>query len=203
MKKKLIGLAIVVLVTTAATVGAMLFIQGQFSGIKSNPVINVANLRQQILSIGELATIEYDYTNVVDLKSSRSIKGWEVPGTTKSLMVMFDGTMKIGIAASGISIDIHDNTQTISIAVPKAKILSHEIHENTVKVLNQKSGLFNPVKIDDYNSLLASQKQAMQEKVSAGDTFARAENDAAKMLQAFLEGIVREGYTVEIAVGTT
>jgi acetolactate synthase small subunit len=99
-------------------------------------------------------------------------------------------------------VDVPEDAQTISITVPKAKILSHEIHEETLRVLDQKSGLFNTVKIEDYANLATSQKQAMVKKASASDMLTRAENDAVKMLQALIAGIVPAEYTVEVMVGT-
>jgi len=206
MKKKLIGVVIViaVLAIAAAAVSVTLLVRGGFPGklleVNNSTVVNVTNLQQQILSIGELATLEYDYTNVIEMKDSLKIKNFKVPGTQKSFIVSFDGTMKIGIETSGIVIDAPEDAQTIFITVPKAKILSHEIHEETLKVLDQKSGLFNVVKIEDYATLATAQKQAMADKVSASDMITRAQNDAVKMLQSLIAGIVPEGYTVEVGV---
>jgi len=203
MKKKLLAVFLVVLIAAAA-IGAVFLIRGDFLGnlfaSSSGTVVNVSNLQQQILSIGELATLQYDYTNVVELKNSRQIKGWDVPLTQKTFIVVLDGTMKIGIDTSGIAVDAPENSQTISVTIPKAKILSHEIHEDTLKVLNQKSGLFNTVQIEDYTTLAASEKKAMEDKASSGDMFIRAENDAVKMLQALIAGIVPAEYTVEVTV---
>ena len=200
MKKMLLGVLVGVLVVVA--VGAAFLFRGGFPGlaVSSNTVVNIANLQEQILSIGELATVEYDYTNVIDLKDSLKIKGWNVPLTQKSFIVVLDGTMKLGIDTAGIVVDAPKNSQKIFITVPKAKILSHALHEETLKVLDQKSGLFNTVQIEDYATLAVSQKQAMEEKVGAGDLLARAENEAVAMLKTLIGGLLPEGYTVEVTV---
>jgi len=95
VKKLLVQVAIVVIVIVAAGV-AFRFLGNPFA-VTSDRVVNVSNLEQQISSIGEMATLQYDYTNVVDLKDSRKIRGWNVPLTEKSFIVVLDGTMKIGI----------------------------------------------------------------------------------------------------------
>lgn len=206
MKKKLIVIVIVIAVVAvaAAAVSTVLLFRGGLPGklleVNSSTVVNIENLQEQILSIGELATVEYDYTNVITMKESLKIKNWKVPGTQKSFIVSFDGTMKLGIDTSGVTVDAPKNSQTISITVPKAIILSHAIHEETLKVLDQKSGLFNTVQIEDYAKMATSQKQAMEEKVSKGELLVRAEDEAAQMLKALIAGIVPEGYTVEVTV---
>ena len=197
MRKIVIGVGI-------GLAAAVLLVGGYFISKSMTPdnktVVNVSNLQQQIVSIGELATIEYNYRNVVALKDSRQIKGWNIPLTQKSFMVVVEGTMKIGIDTSGILIDAPEESQTISITIPRAKILSHEIHEDTVQVFDEKSGLFNRISIEDWTTLAAIEKQAMVDKVSETDIFTRAENDAAKMLQAFIEGIVPVEYAVNVTV---
>jgi hypothetical protein len=208
MKKILLGALVGVLVVAA--VGAVFFLRGGFpaSGIaavklENHTVVDVAILQEQILSIGELATVEYDYTNVITMKESLKVKNWKVPGTQKSFIVSYDGTMKLGIDTAGIVVDASEDSQNIIITVPKAKILSHAIHEKTLKVLDQKSGLFNTVQIEDYAKLATAQKQAMEDKVAKGELLARAESDAVKMLQSLMAGIVPAGYTVEVAVSAT
>ena len=202
LKRYLILAGIVIVIAAIAAGGLYFFFKGNFSGeaVGSSTVVNIANLQEQVLSIGELATIEYDYTNVIDSKTSHTIKGWNVPGTAKSFIVVLDGTMKIGIDASGITVEESEGSQSILITIPKAKILSHEIHEDTLKVLDQKSGLFNPVKIEDYTSLAATEKKEMETKAATGDLFPRAEKEASKMIQQLIGAGLPDEYTVEVVV---
>ncbi|MCL2107230.1 MAG: DUF4230 domain-containing protein [Oscillospiraceae bacterium] len=201
MKKLLVGfvIGIAAAAITVAAVAAAFLLRGN-SGTANSTVVNVSSLQQRIVSIGELATVAYDYTNVVDSQDSLAIKGWDVPLTKKSFIVVLDGTMKIGIDASGISVDADEEEKAVLITILSAKILSHEIHEKTLRVLDEKSGLFNPVHIEDYTTLAALQKQAMEDKVSEGDMFARAESDAVKMLRTLIDEIVPAEYTVTVAV---
>lgn len=169
-------------------------------GAEDSRSINISALEQQIISIGELATVEYNYKNVLTLEDSHQIKGFTIPLTQKSVIAVVEGTMKIGINAADILVDASEQSKTISITIPKAKILSHEVHEDTIQILNEKSGLFNPIRIEDWNTLAAEQKQAMAEEVSQGELFARAENDAANMLQTLIKGIIPADYTVQAKV---
>ena len=97
-----------------------------------------------------------------------------------------------------IGIDTSEPNRAISIAVPKAKIISHELYEDTLEVLEESSGLFNPIRIEDWATEATAQKQAMEADASESDMFARAQNDAVVILKAFIEGVIPEEYTVNI-----
>jgi len=166
--------------------------------VNNETIVNISNLERQILSIGELVTLQYNYKNVIQLKDSRQIRGWNIPLTQKTLITTVRGTMKIGIDTSDITIDSSEPNRAISIAVPKAKIISHELYEDTLEVLEESSGLFNPICIEDWATEATAQKQAMEADASESDMFARAQNDAVVILKAFIEGVIPEEYTVNI-----
>ena len=166
----------------------------------NEPVVNASTLEQGIFSIGEIATLEYDYTNVADLKHSLEIQGWQVPLTQKSLIVVLDGTMKIGVEASGITVNLSEIEKKVDVTLPKAKILSHEIHEKDMRVLDETTNLFNPISVEDYKTVAVAQKEEMENKVKSGDMFTRAQDDAMKMIRSFIEQTLPEDYTVDVKV---
>jgi len=196
----LIGVSII-LVVIFVFIPAIQYYTGFLSKpvIENNTTINVANLQNQILSIGELATMEYGYRTLITMKDSRSIKGWNIPFTQKSFILVVDGTMKIGIDTSDIQIVASEMAKTITLTVPEAKILSHELHEETLEVLEESSGLFNRISIEDWSTMAVAEKQAMEEKISEGDLFSRAQSDAATILRSLLIGVVPEDYTITVS----
>jgi len=197
---KYIKIAIAAVFVISLTIAAYQF-KAFFSGplkIEKNTELKMFNLQQQIESIGELATLEYNYSTLIRMKDSRSLKNWNIPLTQKSFIIVVDGTMKIGIDASKIDVDVSETSKTISITIPKAKVLSHELHEDTLEVLEESSGLFNRVSIEDWPAMAIAKKQEMEDKVSDNDVFTRAGNDAAKMLKSLITGVVPEDYTVNV-----
>ena len=201
-RNKIVYVLVVVVIVALLIVSILINVSGCLRvapiEVKNETVVNVSNLQQQIVSIGELATIEYNYQNVINETDSRMIGEWNIPFTQKTYIILVEGTMKIGIDTSGILVTASEDTKTISITIPKAKILSHELDEGSVQVLEERSGLFNPVSIKDWTELAATQKQEMEDKVSKTDMFTRAEDEAAKMLKALIGGAVPEDYTVYV-----
>ena len=200
-------IAIVVLIAIAAG-GLYFFFKGDFLGeifskeaIESSPpVVNMAALEEQVLPIGELATIEYNYTTVISSTNSLKIKNWKVPLTTNRIIVALDGTMKIGIDVSQILMDGSESTQTVTITIPKPVVQDHYTIEETLRVLDEKKNIFNPVTIEDYAKLSVAEKKKMEEKARKDGLFERAEEEAVRIITQFAEGFVPEGYTVEVLV---
>lgn len=48
--------------------------------------------------------------------------------------------------------------------MPKARILSHQIDKDSIETLDQKDGLFNPVKVEDVRNFDSVSQDAMEER---------------------------------------
>ena len=64
-------------------------------------------------------------------------------------------------------------------------MLSHVINEDSVKLLDEKSGLFNPISVTDYTGFVTKQKQNMEDK-KLRDLFTQAQKNAETMIKALL-----------------
>jgi len=196
-KYAFVAAAVLIIVITAIIafrIGG--FLQGNPLEIESETVVNITTLEHQILTIGEIATLQYYYRNLIVMEDSHKIFGWNIPLTQKSFIIRVDGVINIGIDASEIIINANENTKTIQITIPSAKILSHELKEETMVILDESSGLFNPVSIEDWSIMAVEEKGVIEEEAKESDMFTRAEEDAVRMLQALIEGVVPDNYTV-------
>jgi len=187
-------LLIVIIAIVAFRIGG--FLQGNPLEIENEVTISVATLEYQLHTIGEIATLQYYYRNLITMEESHQIFGWNIPLTQKSFIIRVDGIIKIGIDASEMIISASEQTNTIQITIPRAKILSHELKEDTMVVLDESSGLFNRVSIEDWATMAVEEKAVMETEVKESDMFIRAEEDAVRMLQALIEGVVPDNYTV-------
>ncbi len=187
MKKKLfkIILSIVIIIAAAA---AGFFTGTNWQGIiaRSQPQIIVEGIEGKITEIGELSTAEYNYTNVGSFENNLKIKDWDVPLTTKRFIVQYDGLIKAGIDMSRVSVTA--SAGIITVTLPDAEILSHEIDENSLMVLDETKNIFNRITIDDYNTFAAEQKiiceQMALEKGLLETARANAETALAELISA-------------------
>jgi len=193
-------LAAVVVIAVAIAAVRITSIFKSIPEVTEKTSINISNIENKIISIGELATLQYDYTNIIQYEHSHQIGSWNIPFTQKSYLVSIEGTVKIGLDMSSVSVTVSEQTKSINITIPKAVVLSHELIEDNTRVLEESSGLFNKISISDWATMATAKKQEVEAKIAESDMFTRAENDAVKMLHSFLTGTVPEEYTVHVTV---
>ena len=150
-KKKSFGGKIVALCLVCALVGGACFLGGRWSAGRSETAkIDTVVLQNQLSEIRELATVTYAYTNMAQFESSNDFYGVKIPFTTKSFILTYDGTVKAGVDLDGAEVSVSGTTVTITL--PEAEILSHEIDEDSMEVFDEKTSIFNPFTVEDFTS---------------------------------------------------
>ena len=118
-----------------ALVGGACFLGGRWSAGRSETAkIDTVVLQNQLSEIRELATVTYAYTNMAQFESSNDFYGVKIPFTTKSFILTYDGTVKAGVDLDGAEVSVSGTTVTITL--PEAEILSHEIDEDSMEAVS-------------------------------------------------------------------
>lgn len=144
-------------------------------------------LKEQITEISEMATLEYRYSGKATYDGgSLQLFGKNVPFTAKSMIVYYEGIVKLGSDLSGIEIEPGESRNQIIVTIPHSKILSHEIDENTWEVLDVKNGLFNRVTLEDNGEFVKKQKKAREKEIKKGDLPKQADEKMVSQLTGFL-----------------
>lgn len=166
--------------------------------------VSVALIRAEIQDIGELATIEYFYTDAGKFESPAELFGKEIPLslTTRSFIAKWDGRIKAGVDMDKITVEVDNAKKTIIVHMPKAEILSHEIDSESIETLDERNGLFNPIKVEDVRNFDAISKEAMEKKVTEIGLLEKALENAKQILRKIIDtGVVEElEYTIQFQV---
>lgn len=82
--------------------------------------------------------------------------------------------------------------------MPKARILSHQIDKDSIETLDQKDGLFNPVKVEDVRTFDSVSQDAMEERAIENGILDKAFENAENIIRKIIDNdLVEElGYTV-------
>lgn len=169
-------------------IAVLFFLVGKFWPSDENPTKLTSDLlSQQISSISELATVEYNYTNMGKFENQATFYGWKVPFTTKSFIISYDGKLKAGIDMSLVDIKISGNN--INISVPKAKVLSHEIDEKSIEVFDETKNIFNPISIKDYNQFAIDQKEKVEMNIIEKGLLDEAQEKAESTIKTFISSV--------------
>ena len=184
-----------------ALVGGACFLGGRWSAGRSETAkIDTVVLQNQLSEIRELATVTYAYTNMAQFESSNDFYGVKIPFTTKSFILTYDGTVKAGVDLDGAEVSVSGTTVTITL--PEAEILSHEIDEDSMEVFDEKTSIFNPFTVEDFTSFQSDQKAAMEEKALSRGLLAEARAKAVSSVEQLFAAALPDTYTVTVQYKT-
>ncbi|MCM1132367.1 MAG: DUF4230 domain-containing protein [Ruminococcus flavefaciens] len=166
-------------------------------------VVSIDEVMSQINAIDELATVEYLYTDSGKFEDKKQFEsGWldgvDIPLTQKSFIVRWDGRIKAGISIGDVVCDIDETAKTITVTMPEAEILSHEVFEDSFETLDQTNNIFNPVAVDDVNKFIGESKGFMEKKAVENGLIESADKNAQALIENSLESIelIRTDYTI-------
>lgn len=192
LKRKL-GLVLLLCVL----LGAVFLGGAAYGGREKPPVISSDLLGEQLRSVQELVSVEYHYTNMGKFENQVDFYGWKVPFTTKSFLVSYDGFIKAGVDLSTAQAAVSGDTVTVTL--PAAKILSHEIPEDSIEVFDESHNIFNPIKIEDYTGFTKTEKQSVEQKAIEKGLLVSADEKARAAVEALLTVLPgMDGYTLTV-----
>ena len=176
-------------------VGTVCWFAGR-GGVEETTELDAVVLENQLTGISELASVTYSYTNMAQFKNSSEFYGMKVPFTTKSFILTYDGVIKAGVDLSAVEVRVSGTAVTVKL--PEAAILSHEIDEDSVEVFDEKTSIFNPFTVEDMAAFQADQKQAMEAKALDKGLLTEAAEKAKISVEALLSAALPEGYTLTV-----
>ena len=141
-----------------------------FFGMKANvfnkeTVTNSDTIKNQILSVKELTTLKYKYTNVGSFENQSEFYGVKLPFTQKKFIISYDGEVNAGIDLEDCKVEIDNEEKIISIDLPEAKILNHFIDENSLTIFDEKNSIFNQLEIKDFSDFRKEEMKKMEDKL--------------------------------------
>lgn len=149
---------------------------------------NIKIMEEQLSEISQLATLEYRYK--ADAKydgGARQAFGWDIPLTSKSMLVYYEGIVKVGPDLADIDVDLNQAANKLTITLSHSKILSHEIDQDTWEVLDVDNGLFNRVTPEDNSEFVKAQKSKMEKEIAESDLLAQADEKAVNQIEQFVK----------------
>lgn len=185
---KMTRMVIVIIVLCGLMIGAG-YLAGRSSG-NERQELSAGVVQSQITEIAELATVTYSYTELGQYESSKEFYGTKVPFTTNKFILTYDGVIKAGVDVGKAQIE--EKGGTITVRLPQAQVISHEIDENSVKVFDEKTSIFNQFTVEDYTAFYADQKKSVEEKAISKGLLTEARSQAVKAVTAALEPLVGE-----------
>jgi hypothetical protein len=186
---------IVLGILLCAAVGAGCYFLGR-AGTKTDTRLSAVAVESRLEGVSELASVSYSYTNMAKFENSEEFYGVKLPFTTKSFILTYDGVIKAGVDLKDVKVAVAG--QTVTVTLPKAKILSHEIEEDSVKIFDEKTSVFNPFTVEDFTAFQSAQKTVMEQKAKERDLLGQAQKKAADSVKLLLKPALPDGWTLKV-----
>ncbi len=155
---------------------------------------NSSSILARIDNIKELATVKYNYTGVISYKDYLKFMNLNLPLTEKYFIIKYSGYLKAGVDFSRVKVDIIN--EVVHVSIPKAKILDTVIDEKSIQVFNESDNAFNPIKIDDYNKALSTEKSTMQREAIKQGLLKDATDQVKLAITSLLKGMGFENIVI-------
>ena len=104
------------------------------------------------------------------------------------LILTYDGIIRAGVDMSQVYLRIND--RTVTVMMPAAEILSHEIDENSVKIFDETTSIFNPFTVKDYTELYADQKKSVEAKALTKGLLTEAGKQGETAVRQLLQPVI-------------
>jgi len=162
------------------------------------PEISLSVIYEEIQNIGELATVEYLFTDAARFSDSKQLGNWEVPFTEKSFTMKWDGVIKAGIQVDQILIEANEDDGIITVTLPAAQILSYEVDNDSVEILDEKNNIFNKISVNDKVQLDASTEEEMKDRAIRNGLLEKAQQNAEDIITRLLtaNSAIGDHYTI-------
>lgn len=161
--------------------------------------VNISYINSEIQNIGELATVEYLYTNAGKFEDAKELFDIKVPFTTKYFIAKWDGIIKAGIDITQVVAKENKEAKKIIVSIPNAQILSHEIDEKSIETLDERDGLFNKLTVENTREFDAVCKEDMELRAVENGLLEKALENAKGIIAGLIctDNLIEQGYSVE------
>lgn len=193
--KKVFGFLIAIILILA--LGAYVI-----SNLKSKEKISISSetVESSLKEAKELTTLKYNYKNVASYENSQEFHGITLPFTTKKFLYTYQGEINAGVDLDKARVDVNEASKIISVTLPQASILSHDIDENSVMVYDEKNSIFNPLKLEDYSDFRKEEEAKVEKDAIDKGLLEEAKEKSEKAVKEILEinPIISKEYTINI-----
>lgn len=195
VKKGILGLiAVIVLIFIS-------YFLGMKAGVfDAKPQISSDLVKQELQSVKELTTLKYNYTNVGSFENENEFYGIKIPFTLKKFIISYDGQLSAGIDLDEIEVSVDDVNKKINISLPEAKILYHQIDEDSLTIFDEKNSIFNQLKVEDFKEFRINEMKKVEDEIIEKGFLEQADSQSKKAIVDILNinPTISEEYEINI-----
>lgn len=159
---------------------------------------HVEALNIGLRDIGEIATQVATIREVSTLDESRTLWGIEIPFTNSKQIYSYQVLVKAGYNFQDLQLSRNKATKKIIVTLPKVKVLSTEIVDDSLEVYYESESIFKPIKLKESNEMRKKMKDKAVQTAIHSKLYEDAKNNAQRLIEEFLlKDSINKEYQVE------
>lgn len=199
MKKILVFIGVVAVLCAGYYFSYSLGKKAAMEEEKPRTEIDVNVLRQRMERISELATVSYDYTDIASYSKTEKLWGYEVPFSTSKILLRYSGKIRAGVDLRQAVVTVSDSV--VEVRLPEPRAMSHDVDPRSVKILDQREGLFSSIKIPDFQGFCMAHRDSMERVAQAQGLMEEARRGAVDAMEIVAAPLRDMGWRVEVTFG--
>ena len=160
-------------------------------------------LQAKLRAAGVLVTQEYASTEVGSYESRNAAElfgqGVTVPLNRASFLYCYEGVTRAGVDLTELTLEKDDEFKTITVRLPKARILGTELKADSFRYYDEKTGTFSPIAVASPDAVNPILKENAEKRAADNGLLTYADESAKTQIAALLEGMFgTDGYAVSV-----
>ncbi|WP_282930057.1 DUF4230 domain-containing protein [Anaerococcus sp. Marseille-Q7828] len=187
------------LIITIILIGGSIYVKNNFVP-KEETLISSETVESSLKEAKELTTLKYHYKNIASFENSQEFQGFKLPFTTKRFLYTYAGVIHAGVDLDKAKVDVNNEDKTVSVTLPKSKILSHDIDEKSVMFYDEKNSIFNPLELEDYSNFRKEEEAKVEKEAVDKGLLTEADEQSKKAVEDILKinPEIAEHYTINV-----
>lgn len=187
------------LIIAIILIGGSIYVKNNFVP-KEETIISSETVESSIKEAKELTTLKYHYKNIASFENSQEFQGFKLPFTTKRFLYTYAGVIHAGVDLEKVKVDVNNEDKTVSVTLPKSKILSHDIDEKSVMFYDEKNSIFNPLDLEDYSNFRKEEEAKVEKEAIDKGLLDEAYEQSKKAVEDILNinPEIAEHYTINV-----
>ncbi|MCR5825186.1 MAG: DUF4230 domain-containing protein [Oscillospiraceae bacterium] len=165
--------------------------------------VEAETIESGLREMGVLVTGEYYFKDLVSFSKVKTFlkTDFTLPFTETSYLVSYEGTVSAGIDLSAARVEKDGEHLRVTVFVPPAAIQATDIDLDSFTLYEEKSGLGNPLSVQDVNQSLQELERDAEQKAMDSGLLEKADRSAALLLRQFVGAMLSDpAYTLVIEV---
>lgn len=142
--------------------------------------------------MGSLITEEYFFTEAMSYSSVKKFlkTDIELGFTESSYVALYDGVVSAGLDFAAVRVEKDEEARELRVHIPKAAIQSVTLDPESFRLCSEKTGLGNPISVEDFNASLVELEQNAKARALERGILEHADDNAKTLVRSFLASFV-------------